>query len=218
MQFLPGVLSPGLAGACIVLAAGLVALVWPELRAVLSRPQRLHLVLGTAVALAVLWSVHVRIEPIAIHLLGTPAAVLLLGWRLGVFAAALAEAATLAFGGTSLSGAPAGWLLSAALPGLVIVSIAWATRFYLPRNPFVFIFACAFFGSALALFTTWLGAELLLGWSGQASPGGANHSLLAFLPLVIFPEAFINGAIISMLIVYRPEWVRLYDEAFYARA
>jgi uncharacterized membrane protein len=218
MQFFPGVLSPGLVGACIVLAAWLLALVWPELRAVLRRPQRLHLVLGTAVALAVLWSVHARIEPISFHLLGTPAAVLLLGWRLGVFAAALAEAALLALGGTSLGAAPAGWLLSAAFPGLVIVSIAWATRFYLPRNPFVFIFACAFFGSALALFTTWLGAELLLGWAGQATPGGPNHSLLSFMPLAILPEAFINGAIMSVLVIYRPEWVRLYDEAYYARA
>jgi len=113
--------------------------------------------------------------------------------------------------------ATAAWLVCAAIPGAVTFGIAWAARFYLPRNPFVFIFVCGFFGAGLAVLATWLAGAALLALSGQPSPSGAGASLIAFLPLMLFPEAFINGALVSMLIVYRPEWLRLYDETFYAR-
>jgi len=219
MHFSVDVLSSGLSLACAALAGVLLIIAIPGLRALRGHPERLHLMFGAAVALALLWSVNARIDPgIALHVLGTPAVVLLLGWRLAMLAAALAELALLALGVTSPALAPAGWLLSAALPGGVIVAIAWIARFYLPRNPFIFIFVCGFFGAAVALLATWLVGVALLSWSGQPSPSGAGASLGAFLPLVLFPEAFINGVMISMLIVYRPEWVRLYDEAFYARS
>jgi len=219
MQFSAGVLSSGLAWAAAVCAGLLLPLALNGLSALRGRPERLHLLLGSAVALAVLWSVHAKVDPgIALHVLGTPVVVLLLGWRLAMLAAALAEVALLIIGVTTPLAAPAGWLLSAALPGLVVLGVAWAARFHLPRNPFVFIFVCAFFGAALAVTATWLGAAALLAWSGQASPSGSGASLTAFLPLVLFPEAFINGAMVSMLIVYRPHWVRLYDESFYARS
>ena len=219
MQFTTGVLAPELARICIGLAALLLVAALPALRALRGRPERLHLLAGSAVALAVLWSMHARIDPgIAVHVLGTPAVVLVLGWRLGMLAAALASIALLSFGAVAPALAPAGWLLSAALPGAVVGAVAWLARYRLPRNPFIFIFVCAFFGSALAVLATWLGGSLLLAASGQPSPSGAESSLFAFLPLVLFPEAFINGAIVSMLIVYRPDWVRLYDERFYTRA
>lgn len=219
MQFDPEVLSPGLARACTVLAALLVLWAVPALRALQGRADRLNLVLGAAVGLAVLWSMHARVEPgLALHLIGTPVVVLLLGLRLGILAAALAALALPVTGAASLALVPAGWLLSAALPGAILVAVAWTARFYLPRNPFVFIFVAAFFGSALALLGTWLAATAMLAWSGQPAPGGAAIPRGAILPLVLFPEAFLNGAVISTLLVYRPEWVRLYDERFYQRA
>jgi uncharacterized membrane protein len=219
MHFSVDVLHPGLSWASAVLAGLLLIVALPGLRALRGHPERLHLLFGAAVALALVWSVNARIDPgIALHVLGTPVVVLLLGWRLAMLAAALAELALLVLGVTPPGLAPAGWLLSAAVPGGVILMIAWIARFYLPRNPFIFIFVCGFFGAAVALLATWLAGAALLSWSGQPSPSGAGASLGAFLPLVLFPEAFINGVMTSMLIVYRPEWVRLYDEAFYARS
>ena len=217
MQFAADMMSPGLLRAGQALAGLLLLAALPGLRALRGHPERLHLLFGAAVALAVLWSVHAHLDPgIALHMLGTPAMVLLLGWRLGMLAAALAAISLPLLGATTFALAPAGWLLSAALPGGVVVAIAWLARFYLPRNPFVFIFVCAFFGAGLAMIVTWACAAALLAWSGQASPSGGS-SLVAFLPLVVFPEAFINGVIVSMLIVYRPDWVRLYDERFYTQ-
>jgi len=218
MQFDADVLSPGLVSWCWILAGRVLLTALSGLGAVRSAPHRLHLVAGAAVALALLWSVRAGVDPgLGLHVLGITAVVLLLGWRLAMLAAALASLALVLVGDMPWVTAPAGWLLSAAVPGAVAAATAWIARFHLPRNPFVFIFVCAFFASGLALLLTWLLSAALLSWSGQASPSGADSSLLAFLPLVLFPEGFINGAIMSMLIVYRPDWVRLYDERFYIR-
>jgi uncharacterized membrane protein len=219
MQFDSGVLSPVPYNAMLALSALLLLLAIPGLKALRGHPERLHLLLGSAVALAALWSVNARVDPgIALHLLGIPTVVLVLGWRLGVLAAGLAACSLPLTGAATAALAPVGWLMSAALPGAVIFGIARAVRFHLPRNPFVFIFGCAFFGSAAAMLVTWLAGAALLALSGQPSPSGPGSSLAAFLPLVMFPEAFVNGALVSMLIVYQPGWVRLYDERFYSRA
>jgi uncharacterized membrane protein len=219
MQFSSSVLSAGLVWACLVLAVLMLAFALYGLKALRGQAEHVHLLLGAGAALAVLWSVNARVDPgVALHVLGMSTVTLVLGWRLAVLAAALASVAQLALGTTAFPAASAGWLVSAVLPALVTLGVAWWARFKLPRNPFVFIFVCAFFGSALAVLSTWLAGAGLLAASGQPLPSGPGSSLLAFLPLVMFPEAFINGALVSMLIVYRPEWVRLYDEAFYGRA
>ncbi len=215
LHLLPAAALPGTA----FLAAVLLALALPGLKALRGHPERLHLVLGSAVALAVLWSVSARVDPgVSVHVLGTPLVTLLLGWRLAVVAAALAELALVLFGTSAPGAAPLSWMLSAALPAAVSYAVARVARFRLPRNPFIFIFVCGFFGAAASLLATWLAAAALLGVTGQPLPSGDGASLWGFLPLVLFPEAFINGALASMFVVYRPEWVRLYDERFYVRA
>lgn len=218
MQFDAGVLSPAQHYVLLALATLLLLLALPGLKALRGHPERLHLLLGSGVALAVLWNVNARVDPgLSLHLLGIATVVLMLGWRLAVLAAVLAAGSLPLTGTTTVALAPVGWLMSAALPGAVILGIAWAVRFYLPRNPFVFIFGCAFFGSAAAMLVTWVAGAALLAVAGQPSPSGPGSSLVAFLPLVLFPEAFVNGAFVSMLIVYQPGWVRLYDERFYTR-
>lgn len=218
MQFEPHLLPPGLLPWTWGLAAVLLLLALPGLGALRGRPERLHLLLGTGVALAVLWSISARVDPgVSVHVLGTLLAVLLLGWRLALLATAVAEAALLLSGKAAPAGAPLSWLLSGVLPASAGWLVAWAARFRLPRNPFIFIFVCGFFGAGVALLVTWLAASGLLLALGQPLPSGPGTSLWGFLPLVVFPEAFINGALVSMLIVYRPDWVRLYDELFYVR-
>ena len=219
MQFAAELLDAWIVRGCALVALPLLAFALPGLRTLRGRPERLHLLAGAAVSMALLWSIHARVDPgVAIHLLGITGVTLLLGWRLAALAGALAMLPLALLGAVPWSLLPVGWLLSAALPAAASLGVAWVARFRLPRNPFVFIFVCSFFGAGFALFTTWLGAAALLTASSQPLPSGPGSSLLAFLPLVVFPEAFINGAVVSMLIVYRPGWVRLYDERFYDRA
>jgi uncharacterized membrane protein len=46
---------------------------------------------------------------------------------------------------------------------------------------------------------------------------GAVHSWGALLLLVGFPEAFINGAIVTLLVVYVPDRLAGYDTAYRVR-
>lgn len=219
MQFLPGVLDPSLGWPLGLAAALVLAGCLPALGALRTDPSRVHLLLGSAVGLAVLWAVRARIDPgLGLHVLGITTVTMVLGWRLALVAAALAELATAllqAPGWPALATGPAGWLVAGVVPASVTYGVAWLARFHLPRNLFVYLFVCCFFGSALGVAATWLAGIGLLAASGHPPPVAAGDSVLAFLPLVLFPEAFINGAVMTLLAVYRPEWVRLFDERWY---
>lgn len=219
MQFFPGILDPSLTWPLAILAIVLLASCLPALGAVAGEPARIHLLLGSAVGLAVLWLIRARVDPgLGLHVLGVTTVTMILGWRLALIAAALAELATffvsvhepLAFGVV-----PAGWFVSGLVPASVTWLVARATRFHLPRNLFVYLFVCCFFGSALAVGAAWMTGLALLSVSGHPPPTAPGAPVLAFLPLVLFPEAFINGALMTLFAVYRPDWVRLFDERWY---
>ncbi|MEJ2514020.1 MAG: energy-coupling factor ABC transporter permease [Gammaproteobacteria bacterium] len=219
MQFFPGILDQALAWPLGLLSAVLLLSALPALGLVGREPARLHLLLGSAVGLAVLWLIRARVDPgLGLHVLGVTTVTMILGWRLALVATALAQLAVTL---VSLHGAPepaalaAGWLVSGALPATVTYGIARAARFHLPRNLFIYLFVCCFFGSAAAVTATWLAGISLLGLSGVPGPTAAGDPVMAFLPLVMFPEAFINGALLTLLAVYRPDWLRLFDEHWY---
>ena len=80
----------------------------------------------------------------------------------------------------------------------------------------MFLFGCAFFGSALALMVSYLLAFVLLGGVGE--PGGiwtgAMPSLPAFLLMLGFSEGFINGTVVTMVLVMRPTWLVGYSRDY----
>ena len=218
MQLAPELLDPlllrllwGLAVAVLLLSVSFAALA--SLR---HSHARQHLVLGSTVALIVLWSVRATVDPgVGLHVLGMTAAVLMLGWRFAVWAGLAAELAVSAAGSPALGMVGPNWILSAVIPATVTAIVAWAVRRGLPPNLFIFIFAVCFFGAGGAVLCTHVAAAVLLGVSGSPGIQGSGESLLAFLPLVMFPEAFINGAVMSLRVVFRPDWVRLFDDRWY---
>jgi uncharacterized membrane protein len=219
VQFFPGILDDALTWPAVGLAALLLLACLPALRVIGGDSGRIHLLLGSAVSLAVLWLIRARLDPgLGLHVLGVTTVTMLLGWRLALVATALAEVAALGLsvqGFTSPGALAIGWLVSGVVPASVTYGIARLARFHLPRNLFVYLFVCCFFGSALAVGGTWAAGLAALAVSGHPPPVAAGDSLFAFLPLVLFPEAFINGALMTLLAVYRPDWVRLYDERWY---
>ncbi|MEZ5458259.1 MAG: hypothetical protein R3E65_02665 [Steroidobacteraceae bacterium] len=86
----------------------------------------------------------------------------------------------------------------------------------LPRNYFVYFFVSVFLGSALAWNLGALTRALLLTLSGQpAMSADTGEDYLAILPLMSFGEAFINGIVISAAVMFRPNWVRSFDDRAY---
>jgi len=218
MQLAPELMGPDILWVSWLIA-GLVLVLSFSPRALAGLGQvsaRQHLVLGTAVALSVLWSVRATVDPgVGLHILGMTAAVLLLGWRYAIWAGLMAELAVSATGAPALAMVGPNWLLSAVVPATLTAGIARAVRQALPPNLFVFVFVCCFFGAGACVLAVHLIVAVLMGVTGMPGIQGAGVSLPAFLPLVIFPEAFINGAVMSLLVVFRPDWVRLFDSQWY---
>ena len=52
----------------------------------------------------------------------------------------------------------------------------------------------------------------LLALFGQSGWVCAALDNAALLPLIMFPEGFINGVLVTALVVFHPEWVRLFSE------
>jgi len=41
------------------------------------------------------------------------------------------------------------------------------------------------------------------------------NNYLKIIPLVVFPEALFNGMIMTLLIIYKPDWVYTFHDKFY---
>lgn len=108
-------------------------------------------------------------------------------------------------------------LLLVALPVWVAHQTHWWLRKRLPLNPFVFFLGSGFFGGMVSLAAPiFASAALLLVFEVQ--PGWVIwKDYLALLPLILFPEGFINGAVMTALAVWHPQWVRSFDDEDYLR-
>jgi len=217
MEFPPNLVAPGLEWAGQGLFWPLLGwIVWRADRALLIDTVGSHLFLGSCVAVLVAWQLRAGIEPApSVHLLGATLLCLMFGAR----SALLGIVGALAV--STLAGAAGGWrgfglnaLLLGALPIASSELLRQTVRRRLPRNPFVFIFAAAFANAALAvaLVGAVSGALLVL-----ASPLDLDYVVRmhwASYLLLLFPEAFVTGGVVTLLVVYRPEWIHGYDDDF----
>lgn len=168
-----------------------------------------------AVSLMVLWSIRTDV-PVApgLHVLGVTTVTLVLGVAPAALVTLLAQVVTSGTAG-DLFAVPANWLASSVVP--IACTEAWrrVVLRVLPADPFAFIFGSGFFGAALAAIVAYL-ATLSLGPSSMFGQD-AVPSWSAFLLLVGFPEAFINGAIVTLLVVYIPDQMAGFHPAYRAR-
>lgn len=185
--------------------------------AVLRDEGRLHLWLGMIVVLILLWSLKAGVQPgLDLHLTGimvfslvfdTPLAFLgldlvLLGITLnGVLAWP-------AFALNALASIALGLGLAALIRRLVDA--------VLPGHFFVFVFCKAFFGAALVLIGLGVGAVCLYGLTGIYPWSRLLEDYLPYYLLLGFSEAWLSGMVLTLLLVYRPEWVGTFDPAVYS--
>lgn len=172
--------------------------------------------LGSIVALMLLWSMKAGVMPgLNLHLLGAMLLCLMVGPWLAI------PGLTLALIGITVNGA-AGWEalgLNGLLMIVVPVTAAWLLHRtgarILPRNVFVYIFANGFFGSALSILVT--GAVIcgVLGLSGAYTLDRLGEDYLPYFLLLGFSEAWLAGMVLTLMVIYRPDWVVTFDDASY---
>jgi uncharacterized membrane protein len=182
----------------------------------LQRPARQTGVFACALVLALLWQIKAGILPqLDIHILGITAVTLIMGWRLACLCVILASVLLLAF--TSLNSDTFSEFV--VFTGLIPVYLSYCAYLlchrFLPKHFLIYIFVCAFLVGGS------IGAAKILISSGYFYFLGAydfatlRDNYMFFSVIIWFPEAMLNGMAITLLITYRPHWVKtFYDQEY----
>lgn len=182
----------------------------------LASSESLNVWLGMIVLLTLLWSMVAGVKPgLNYHLLGATVFTLCFGPYLafiglsGVLLGVTLNGAagSFAFGLNALLLAGVGVWISQSL-------FRWAQS-WLPKHFFVFIFINGFLAAALMSMAVGVAASILMGLAGIYS---ADYLLTEYLPyflLLGFSEAWLSGMVLTLFVVYRPDWVPSFDDASY---
>lgn len=163
---------------------------------------------GALVSLLLLWVMHTEMEEgLVFHLSAMTALTLMFGWSMAIIGGALVSLGIVVFGYGDWGGLGPSLIVEVILPA----SLTWLSlllvRFLLPKNFFIYIFINAFFtGGAVAVLSA-LATALILLTATAYTWQTLNHSYLPYFPLMFFPEAVLNGWIMTILVGLKPEWV-----------
>ncbi len=181
----------------------------------LSDQANLNIFLAATVAVLGLWLIKTGIRPgLNFHLVGATVLTLMFRPLFALFSIALVTAALSLWHG-EYAAYPANWMIMGAVP----VGVSWAiytlTDRKLPNHLFIYIFLNAFFGAALAIVAVGLASTGFVALSGLYSLSYLLEEYLPYFVLMSFSEAFITGMLITMMVIYKPEWVATFDDRRY---
>ena len=104
-----------------------------------------------------------------------------------------------------------------ALPVAVVLAALRAGERFLPPNFFVYSLFAAFLGSALAFGTAGIaGAAVLVAGAGESAELVFGE-YVPYLPYLASGEATLTGMLVTLAVVYRPQWVATFDDHRYLR-
>ena len=175
-----------------------------------------HVYFGAVVVVIVLWILRGGIQPgLDYHLLGVTSLVLMFEWQFALMAVSL----VLAF---STWAGPAGWqafamnaLIMGAIPVLFTRSFLYVCQRRLPHNFFIYVFINAFLAGALSILLAGLATALVQQSAGIHPQDSITNNFLMILPMLMFGEGFLNGAAMSLVVAYRPQWVATFHDRWY---
>nr|WP_067292863.1 energy-coupling factor ABC transporter permease [Marinobacterium profundum] len=175
-----------------------------------------HLFFGSTVALTLLWTLRAGISPgLGIHFLGMTTLTLMFGWNLAIVSATLALLGVSWIGLESWQGFGFNGLCTILLPALASLGMLRLVEARLAKNFFVYLFCCAFLGAAVAVALAGLAAVVLL-WGLDLYPWEQiSQEYVVLLPLIMFPEALLNGILMTGMMVFYPDWIRSFNARIY---
>lgn len=174
-----------------------------------------HVLLGSWVFLWLIWHIRAGITPgMEFHLLLVTTLTLMFGWPFAILGTSVAQLGLTLEGQAEWATFSLNILCNGIIPIGVTYGIYWLVYWWLPKHFFVYIYVTAFAGSALALLASrFIGMGILL-MSGHYDPNQLGEESW-FIVVMLFPEAFINGLLMTVLVVYRPQWVSSFSDQRY---
>jgi uncharacterized membrane protein len=171
--------------------------------------------LGACVAVLGLWLIKTGVRPgLNFHLLGATALTLMFRPRFALFALSLIIGAITLQSG-EFNAYPANLLIMAVVP----VGLSWGVYRLvdgrLPNHLFIYIFLNAFFAPALAILAVGLASTAFLVLAEAYTLDYLIEDYLPFYFLMGWAEAFATGMLLTLMVIYKPEWVATFDDRRY---
>jgi len=113
---------------------------------------------------------------------------------------------------------PGSYLWSAAaifVPILFTRSFLYICQRRLPHNFFIYIFVNAFIAGGISMLMAGLASALIQQQAGVHPADTIGNNFLLVLPMLMFGEGFLNGAVITLAVAYKPQWVATFHDRWY---
>ncbi|HSN73362.1 MAG TPA: energy-coupling factor ABC transporter permease [Steroidobacteraceae bacterium] len=188
---------------------------WREWR---ERSHLQNVYLGSLTGVGLVWTMQAGITAdLSMHFLLVTTLTLMHGWRLAVIGITVILAAMAIAGQIAPAAIPVNLLCVGLVPIAVTSAIYRLVEARLPNNYFVYFFVTVFAGSAVAFNAAGLARLFVLLSSGAPVSGHIGPEFVVWIPMMSFAEAFLNGMLMAIFVVYRPEWVASFDDRKYLR-
>lgn len=175
-----------------------------------------HKLFGAMTALFVLWLFRVSIyDGLVMHFMALTALTLMLGFRWSVIASFVVLLGSTIIGQESWVMFGVNALVGVLIPIALTYGVFMFTFHRVPRGLFVYVFLCAFFPGALSMLAKMLIMSGYYWLDGAYSWDVISYNYTQMTILMLFPEAFFNGMIMTCLIVYKPDLVYTFHDKFY---
>lgn len=175
-----------------------------------------HLLFGSAASVFVLWLFRAGIYTgLNVHFLWLTALTLVLGFRGALLSASLALLGITLVGKEDWAMLGINGLLGLCLP-ISLSYLFYNIAFHkLPRHFFIYVFVCAFLPGALMIALKMLAMGGYYWLEGIHDWTTIRENYLILIPLLLFPEAMLNGMTMTLLVMYKPSWVYTFYDKFY---
>lgn len=182
----------------------------------ISPPHLQHVFLGTLIGIMLVWSIKAGIKPgLNFHMLGATLLTLMFGPSLALIGLLSVLVIISAFGHAGLIALGLNFLVMAFIPVLVSHYLfKWVDK-KLPNHFFIFVLINSFFGAAIAMVLSGSLATFVLAQSGVYTVSYLYSNYLLYFILMGWSEAFMTGMAITLMVVYRPQWVCTFDDKRY---
>ena len=219
MSFAQSVLAPWALVMTWLLSLGVI--VWclclRHWRPLLEDTALQHRWMAATLAVMLMWQLRAQaVDWLTLHLVFTVLMTLVFKMPLALISNVMINVAMVAIGRNDWSLMGANMLVTGIVPATVTGFVWRIVDRRLPDNLMVFLFACGFFGTALATLGGGLSAVALIIVAGT-DPEAVYlaQEYARFLPLLMPSEAFITGMLLSILLVYHPSWVATFNDHRY---
>ena len=164
----------------------------------------------------VLWKINtIALPGLDYHYLGAMIITLMFGWQLAVLALHITLISVMLSNGSELSGYAVNLICFVYVPVMTSWLIYNIVHHRLPNHFFIYIFLNAFLGAGLALLSAIAVSSFILISGEIFSYKQLAYDYFPFIPLMIFPEGFLTGMLVTLMVVYKPDWVVTFDDTKY---